>query len=1246
MAKFSDAEIQLLQGVKDDRLQTSLTLIRQAAEDIWASDAPRIIKDYTDHGIAHYERIAGFANSLLNANDGRPLSSRESYLLMAGIYLHDVGMQCDVVKFPEIQKRATALGAHFEAVFKSPRSSDYDVDEQKAIRKNHQYLSAAWIDHAYRTGNSVLGVAAKSIPEELVDDVMDVCKHHTKVPITDCPTQFKFDQSNRKQLVAALLRFADELDIDSRRVSIETVKTFSLDPGNSIYWWIHNRTTISFSSRSVVSIVIRLSPADIMRHGQSIHVAFITEFQSKNRPVLTVLGQNGVPIVVSDDSKVIADERAEDLPPDIRNSLKAIEKRKDPLRDLAEEVRIWLRAVRYETSDISRQGNRTADMVATLDLGTVKQRVVVRCVGGEITAEDVDELDKLLSRRTPQGWLISDKRVAKAARERVSGDDALQVFTLAEFLKQKVWGPYFDSLTALVAKERIPDFYVDVGCFKQELNARAETVKEAHSSLETYIDSWLKERGKMHISLLGSFGTGKTWFCRHYAITQLQRYLDDPANQRLPLLVTLRSFAKAMTAEQLINDALLEQYKLQFIGSAFEIFQEMNRRGKLLLILDGFDEMARQVDYQTVVDNFWELARLVDEHSKVILTSRTEYFRWAEESKKIFAGEEFGRKILFLEPPKFEVIYLEAFSDKQIKEVITKRIGILQSDIADRILKNQNLAEMARRPVLIELLLAALQEVSANVLESPGQVYLYATNKLLLRNIDTRRTFTTTADKVFFLCELAWEMIKTDTLRIHYGAIPDRIKTYFGEKIRDQHELDMWDFDLRNQTLLHRDAAGYYEFAHKSLAEYFVAFKFSAELGCMERSFAEAYREADGRACNLAVKPRETMALPETVGAHSFSSHTMVAIFEFLREMIDNKRTDRLWQLVEQTRGKTRNDIFFLAANTITLLGAIGQSFMDRDLSGLSLYQAIVPHDLRGINLRGAQALGVDFSNRDLRGSDLTDCIFNPGSLAGADLRSAKGINDTFFELVQPKATSVSHLHHYIGTVDWLGWTSVKIASGLNEDYALESDQVAKPLLTELTWHDAPLHEVSTKTNFEKFLTTSPTNVFVITGSRGIGKSSLLLSTSANASRSLLYRAVFYYDMLGIRPFWPDSRTSTFYRQLATFLSVAGYDHLYSFLSTQQLLDARSRLRGRVTVNALPVIFPAFEKEKLLICIDDVLGDEEDEVFSFLKFFANRRMATKIVAVMQQVPSNLLGQVKTIELNRKASAATGLKISD
>ena len=31
---------------------------------------------------------------------------QEIYLLLAGIYLHDIGMQCDIVKYPEIKEKA------------------------------------------------------------------------------------------------------------------------------------------------------------------------------------------------------------------------------------------------------------------------------------------------------------------------------------------------------------------------------------------------------------------------------------------------------------------------------------------------------------------------------------------------------------------------------------------------------------------------------------------------------------------------------------------------------------------------------------------------------------------------------------------------------------------------------------------------------------------------------------------------------------------------------------------------------------------------------------------------------------------------------------------------------------------------------------------------------------------------------------------------------------------------------------
>ena len=1003
MAAFSDSEQKLLASVTNQDLRDSLALIRRAMEKIWAGDMPRIIQDYTDHGEKHCERLAGAVVQLLDANGGRPISNREMYLLLAGIYLHDIGMQCDVVKFPEIRVRAERLGAKFDVPISARSSNDYSKDEQAAIRKNHQYLSLAWIEHAFETGETVLGQAAKTIPDDLVDDLMDVCKHHTKAPISACPIAFQFYPNERKQLVAALLRFADELDIDQNRVSSpDVVKSFAIDPRNSVYWWLHHRTNISFSGRNVVILTIRLHPDDVARFGAFVHNAFIAEFRSKNLPVLTVLGQNGIPILIGDDSKVVEHKRAERLPAEIVQAFQAMQERRDPLADLADEVRTLLRAIRYEVSPAQRIGGRTMEMAATLDQGTVRQRVLVRCIDGEIAAADVDALDKVLDRKTPQGWLICYQRVSGQARKRAAEDDAFAVFNLADFLQHKIWGPYFDALTSLVEKDRIPELYVDLGCYKQDMNEQGlEAGRDRYDSLEAYIDTWLADPSKMHISVLGAFGAGKTWFCRHFAHRQLERYLKDPAKERMPLLITLRAFAKAMTAQQLINDALLEQYKLPFVGSAFEVFDEMNRRGKLLLILDGFDEMARQVDYQTVVDNFWELANLVDDSSKVILTSRTEYFRWAKESEKIFHGEEFGRRTIVLQPPRFEVLNLEPFTDQQIRTVIERRVGGAEGvTVADRILANQNLAEMARKPVLIELLLAALDEVSADVLENPAQVYLYATDKLLLRNITAEKTFTSTRDKLYFLCELAWEMIKSDELRIHYTIIPERIKSYFGDKIKDQHELDTWDFDLRNQTLLHRDAAGYYEFAHKSLAEYFVAFKFAAELGCLAPKFATTYTEAGGKPCEIPIEQKDVLGLAETFGAMMLRDEWMLAVRDLLVEMIVEDAAKRLWEVIDETRGKLPGQVNYAGGNAATLLSIKEESFI-----GAKLARTV----LSGGDLSDVDLTGGDFYNATLREVDLTNSTLKRSDLRNTDLTNIIiGDPDSLIASISQNATLVA----------------------------------------------------------------------------------------------------------------------------------------------------------------------------------------------------------------------------------------------
>ena len=262
MANFTDIEKELLSSVTDDRLRSNLEKIREAMEDIWGTGI-HIIQDYTDHGVKHSERVAGFAYKLLKANDGRDISSQEMYLLLASIYLHDIGMQCDVVKFPEIKTKAEELGAQFAVDFKATKSSGFTTEEQKEIRKNHHYLSAAWIDYAYHSGKTVLSGAASNISSKLVGDLMDVCKYHAKLPINDCPSTFRFYQTERKQMVAALLRFSDELDIDRNRVdSIEAINSFNLDPQNRVYWWLHNCTNVDFIASNVVVLTVSLHPGD------------------------------------------------------------------------------------------------------------------------------------------------------------------------------------------------------------------------------------------------------------------------------------------------------------------------------------------------------------------------------------------------------------------------------------------------------------------------------------------------------------------------------------------------------------------------------------------------------------------------------------------------------------------------------------------------------------------------------------------------------------------------------------------------------------------------------------------------------------------------------------------------------------------------------------------------------------------------------------------------------------------------
>ena len=132
---------------------------------------------------------------MLSASKRTRLSEAEAYVFLAGTYLHDIGMQCDVVKYPEVVQRARELGANFDVVFRSKSASEFSTEEQKAIRDNHHLLSAAWISCARNDGLDYLVAAIRTVPERYVEDLMDVCMYHSRLAIEDCPDSFKIETS-------------------------------------------------------------------------------------------------------------------------------------------------------------------------------------------------------------------------------------------------------------------------------------------------------------------------------------------------------------------------------------------------------------------------------------------------------------------------------------------------------------------------------------------------------------------------------------------------------------------------------------------------------------------------------------------------------------------------------------------------------------------------------------------------------------------------------------------------------------------------------------------------------------------------------------------------------------------------------------------------------------------------------------------------------------------------------------------
>lgn len=195
--------------IGDDHLEVCIGSIREAAKKFWD---PPLLQDYTKHGPDHSDRIAAVMGDLL-AEHSRGLNDYERFILLASAYLHDIGMQ---------SPRHAGIA----------EKSRYTPEDMDTIRKNHNEASAKIIIESITPRSDIyLGLEGC---KELANYLASVCRYHRSLDLGELKDRSVGGKDVRLPLLAALLRLADELDADYRRVNMEVLKMREIPPEKQV----------------------------------------------------------------------------------------------------------------------------------------------------------------------------------------------------------------------------------------------------------------------------------------------------------------------------------------------------------------------------------------------------------------------------------------------------------------------------------------------------------------------------------------------------------------------------------------------------------------------------------------------------------------------------------------------------------------------------------------------------------------------------------------------------------------------------------------------------------------------------------------------------------------------------------------------------------------------------------------------------------------------------------------------------
>lgn len=513
------------------------------------------------------------------------------------------------------------------------------------------------------------------------------------------------------------------------------------------------------------------------------------------------------------------------------------------------EVADVLELAGYEVEHDCLQAGGQTDLVARTSSSLAQVRIVVECKHKRSKRKSVsiDEVENLCARVgmlrangiADSGLLVTNTSFSRYAKKAASKTGFVRLLTLEE-LRRSIFDfkPYLKALgryPSSVGHPLIPPMSAPLGASAQRSAKRKPRPSEPDAAPRDMIQhfvEWAARDSDGRVCILGDYGAGKTTFARWLAALLAMAHLRSPRKTRIPLLLPLWRYSKALDVQALVTHHITNECGIS--NFRYSTFTGLLESGVFLLILDGFDEMARRVDEETRYRTVADLSKLAVGRSRLILTGRPSYFPTHEELTRVLAeGEDAdaydAARDALDELASYSLVELLPFTDSQVRSYAEQCAASPEDaeELLAVVRDTYDLAELASRPVLLDMLVKSLPLIMRQeqpTVVNAAKLYEVYTGQWIDREHrkgEFRKLISKT-QKLSFMQELAYQMISEEKGELSHRELGRPIRRFFG--IEEGDRLDHFSHDIRTCSfLLRRQNA--YRFAHLSFQEYFGARK-------------------------------------------------------------------------------------------------------------------------------------------------------------------------------------------------------------------------------------------------------------------------------------------------------------------------------------------------------------------------------------------------------------------------------------